>query len=220
MSDFSPHIIRERRKTISLQIKPDATVVVKAPYLVPEFMINRFIKEKEAWIRAKLRMVQQFPQPTNRTFEEGETFFYLGKEYALKIAHITDIKLDDALYFPFKNKRSIKKKLLNWYKENALETISKRVEEYAQLMNVTYTQIGLSNAKKRWGACSHKDDLTFNWRLIMAPVHIIDYVVIHELAHTIEKNHSKQFWEIVRKYCPDFKVKRRWLNTRGNAFEI
>src|SRR5690606_31151947 len=147
----------------------------------------------------KLRVIEKFPQPTKRKFIDDEVFLFMGKEYKLKIAHIEDIELKDHLYFPFKNKRTIQKRLLEWYKAHAVTTITKRVEEYAKLMDVSYKSIGLSYAKKRWGACSHTDELTFNWRLIMAPLNIIDYVVVHELAHTIEKNHSKDFWEIVKR---------------------
>lgn len=213
-------VIRQRRRTIALIINPDATLTVKAPIFTPDFFISRFIKEKQDWIDKKIAQLKQYPQFEEKKFVDGELFQFLGKEYPLQIVHTDSIQLTDKLLFPFKNKRSIKKKILEWYKEHALETVTKQVVEWAERMDVKYRSIGLSNAKKRWGACSHIDELTFNWRLIMAPVHVIDYVVIHELAHITEKNHSKNFWAIVQRYCPDYKLRRRWLKVHGNTMEV
>lgn len=214
------NIIRQRRRTIALIINPDATLTVKAPIFTPDFFINHFIKEKQHWIDKKIAQMKQYPQFEEKKFIDGELFQFLGKEYPLQIAHIDEIQLTDKLLFPFKYKRSIKKKILEWYKDHALKTVTKRVEEYTKRMQVTYKSIELSRAKRRWGACSHLDELSFNWRLIMAPIDVMDYVVVHELAHTLQKNHSKKFWEIVQKFCPDYKLKRRWLKVHGNAMEV
>jgi predicted metal-dependent hydrolase len=213
-------VIRQRRRTIALYINPNGTLTIKAPIFTPDFFINRFVKDKQDWIDKHLSRVKQYPQLEEKQFIDGEEFMFLGKNYSLQIVHSEEIQLTDKLLFPFKNKRSIKKRIIEWYKKQALETVSKRVEKYAAIMKVNYRSIDLSNAKKRWGACSHIDELTFNWRLIMAPLESMDYVVIHELAHTIEKNHSKQFWAIVQKFCPDYKIRRRWLTVHGNAMEV
>ncbi len=213
-------VIRQRRRTIALYINPNGTLTIKAPIFTPDFFINRFVKDKQDWIEKHISRVKQYPQLEEKQFIDGEQFMFLGKNYPLQIVHSESIELTDKLLFPFKNKRSIKKRIIEWYKEQALETVSKRVEKYAAIMKANYRSIELSNAKKRWGACSHIDELTFNWRLIMAPLESMDYVVIHELAHTIEKNHSKQFWAIVQKFCPDYKIRRRWLTVHGNAMEV
>ncbi len=213
-------VIRQRRRTIALYINPNGTLTIKAPIFTPDFFINRFVKDKQDWIDKHLSRVKQYPQLEEKQFIDGEEFMFLGKTYPLQIVHSEEIQLTDKLLFPFKKKRSIKKRIIDWYKEQALETVSKRVEKYATIMKVNYRSIDLSNAKKRWGACSHLDELTFNWRLIMAPLESMDYVVIHELAHTIEKNHSKQFWAIVQQFCPDYKIRRRWLTIHGNAMEV
>lgn len=220
MDNIKMNIIRQRRRTIALIINPNGTLTVKAPFLTPDFFINRFIKEKQNWIQTKISQMKQYPQFEEKKFEDGELFLFQGKEYPLAIVHAQEITLTDKLLFPFKNKRSIKKKILEWYKNNALQTVTKRVEEFAKRMNVTPKSIDLSNAKKRWGACSHIDELTFNWRLIMAPIEVMDYVVVHELAHITEKNHSSKFWDLVQKFCPDYKIKRRWLKVHANAMEV
>ncbi|HRN70957.1 MAG TPA: SprT family zinc-dependent metalloprotease [Candidatus Woesebacteria bacterium] len=213
-------VIRQRRRTIALYINPNGTLTVKAPFLTPDFFIKQFIKQKQDWIDKHIARIKQYPQLEEKKFIDGELFLFLGTEYPLNIIHTQEIKLTTVLEFPFKNKRSIKKRIIDWYKQQALQTVMARVEKWARIMNVTYTSIDISNAKRRWGACSYIDELTFNWRLIMAPLEAIDYVVIHELAHITEKNHSKQFWELVQKYCPDYKIKRRWLKVHGNAMEV
>lgn len=220
MQSIKPIIIRQRRKTISLHINPDATLTVKAPYLIPKFFIDRFIKEKQDWITSKLHQMSVRPKAIQRTFVDGEPFLFLGKKYLLKIVHNSTIELKDFLYFPFKNVPSIKKRIIDWYKHHALATVSLRVKLFSKSMNVEYENISISNGKGRWGACTGTNDLSFNWRLIMAPMAVIDYVVIHELAHIKEHNHSKKFWAIVQKYCPDYRIKIRWLKRNGNALDI
>jgi hypothetical protein len=220
MNDLKPTIIRERRRTIALQIRPDATLVVKAPYLIPTFIINRFIKEKETWIRSKLSQIMAMPKASKKKFINGEEFLYLGKSYKLQISHTDSIQLGEALVFPFKFKMSIQKRLLKWYQDSALKTVSSRVTVYSKIMNLLFEEVSLSNAKGRWGACTGTNELSFNWRLIMAPQHIMDYVVVHELAHITVKNHSKKFWELVQKYCPDYKIRRTWLKRNGKTLEL
>ncbi len=220
MQDLKPTIIRERRRTIALHIRPDATLVVKAPYLIPTFIINRFIKEKEAWIRSKIHQMMAMPKASKKQFVSGEDFLYLGKTYKLKIDHTDSIQLSESLLFPFKFKMSIQKRLLQWYRDSALKTVSERVNNLAPIMKVKYEDISLSNAKGRWGACTGTNELSFNWRLIMAPQHIMDYVVVHELAHITVKNHSKKFWDLVQKYCPDYRIRRKWLKVNGKTLEL
>ena len=105
---------------------------------------------------------------------------------------------------------------VKWYKENALSEIKKSVEQYAFLRNLRYKKVRLSSGRCRLGSCSAKGNLNFNWRLIMAPQDIINYVVVHELMHLVEKNHSKRFWHKVSELFPNFKQARKWL--RDNAY--
>ncbi len=214
------NIIRARRRTLALIINPDATLTVKAPFFTPQFFIDRFVKEKEEWIRKKMVQIQMHPKAEKKQFVNGEQFLFLGKSYQLKIVDHSAIVLGESLFFPFKFNMSIKKRLLQWYKDRSLQHVTARVKGYATVMNVDYKTITLSNAKLRWGACTGTNELSFNWRLIMAPLDIMDYVVVHELAHIFEKNHSKKFWALVFKYCPDYKLKRKWLKVNGKALEV
>ena len=113
---------------------------------------------------------------------------------------------------------TIKSKLITWYKQQALETVEQRIGHYAPLMNVERTnkqKVKVREYKRRWGSCDNKGCLSFNWRIIMAPNEVVDYVVVHELAHCHEFNHSKRFWNIVANQIPDWKEKQNWLHTNG-----
>ena len=107
-----------------------------------------------------------------------------------------------------------------WYKKQARQVITERVEKYAELYGYVYKRIRITSARTRWGSCSSKGSLNFPWRLVMAPMHIIDYVVIHELVHIKEQNHSKVYWNKVEQIMPDYKERRAWLNDYGHLLNL
>ncbi len=108
----------------------------------------------------------------------------------------------------------------NWYKERAYEKIKERVEFYAQKRGLKYNRVNITSAEKRWGSCSAKGNLNFSWRLIMAPLPVVDYVVVHELVHLIEKNHSKEFWKKVKLFMPDYEKYKDWLKEKGHLLTL
>ncbi|MDD3284821.1 MAG: M48 family metallopeptidase [Patescibacteria group bacterium] len=105
-------------------------------------------------------------------------------------------------------------------KQKAENIINKRVKYYSKLENIKYNKIKITNAKNRWGSCSFKNNINLSMRLAMAPIEIIDYVVIHELCHIKEKNHSKKFWNEVEKIMPNYKQNEKWLKTKGHLLSI
>ncbi len=111
-------------------------------------------------------------------------------------------------------------KLEKRYRTAAMEYIPKRVAFYADVMGVSYGRITIRDAKTRWGSCSSIGNLSFSWRLMLAPFSVLDYVVIHELCHRIQMNHSKDFWRLVEQYCPDYKMKRKWLKENGKHLHV
>ncbi len=213
-------IKRSKRKTIALQINPDATLTVKAPYLVPKFFIESLVDRKHVWITRKVKEIKSRPQTVVREFVNGEAFLFLGKSYRLKIANNAVIKLGDYLYFPKSKKVSIREDLLDWYKKQALKKIKQRVNWYSKKMGVNYSLLKLSNAGKRWGSCGKNNVLAINWRLIMAPLKILDYVIVHELTHIDQKNHSKRFWNRVKVVLSDYDKSRSWLKENGHLLNI
>lgn len=171
-------VVYSNRKSVAIQIKPDGTVVLRAPYGVPKRELNRILEEKSAWIEAHLQEIKE---------QEAE-------QKAL----------------PKFSKQEIKE-LAN----KALAYIPERVKYYAPIVGVNYTRITIRNQKTRWGSCSSKGGLNFNCLLMLTPPEVVDYVVVHELCHRKEMNHSKAFWDEVEKVLPDYKSAKRWLRENG-----
>lgn len=169
---------RSNRKTMSIEVTKEAKVLVRAPYRMPLFEIQRFVNEKADWIE---KHVQKMLEKQQEQVEQRS----LTTEQIQKLA------------------------------EQALEVIPKRVAYYAQIIGVTYGRITIRNQKTRWGSCSAKGNLNFNCLLMLTPLEIIDYVVVHELCHRKEMNHSNRFWNEVEKVLPDYKERRKWLKENG-----
>ena len=209
-----PQLIRSRRRSLALEIRPDGALIVRAPYFVTDSVIRKFVRRNRAWIdKVYHRTRQQAELSPPKKFIEGEKFLYLGKEYPLHIAGEIDGKLlfEDQFLLSARYLPKARKLFDRWYREEAFLILTQRCQFYAPKMGVNYQRIKLSNAKHRWGSCNPKGNLCFNWRLVMAPQEIMDYVVVHELAHVKELNHSARFWAIVEKVFPDHSIAKKWL---------
>lgn len=220
MPDFQPQIIRSRRRSLSIEVTPHGEVIVKAPILAPKFMIHQFIREKEKWIEKCLTTLEK-RKPVKKQYKEGEEFLFLGKKYALKLHDGIKIGFkDDNLYFPRASLFRAEKEITNWYIQQAKLFIAKRVKFHADKMDAEYADLLFSDTKSKWGTCFPDNSLQFNWRLIMTPIMVLDYVVIHELTHTTEKNHGNSFWRKVRLYTPAYKQHRKWLNDNAHLLQL
>ncbi|AZR73589.1 metal-dependent hydrolase [Anoxybacter fermentans] len=216
-------IIKTKRKTIALQITDDATLIVRAPFHVDEKTIEKVVYNHKDWIEKKKKEIQsRDPKFSPKEFVNGEGFLYLGDYYRLTIVNEADIPLRfengfylDRNYLPY-----AKKLFIEWYKKEAHRKISERVRWYAQKRGFKYNKVNITNAQKRWGSCSSNGNLNFSWRLIMAPLPVIDYVVVHELVHLEEKNHSKEFWNKVKMLMPDYKKYENWLKKNSYLLKI
>ena len=206
-------IIRSRRKTIALVITRDATLVVRAPLRASLGYINGLVSKKSHWIRKKLLEMSERPMPPVKEFVNGEEFFYLGKPYQLCIVENSDsdIELKDKLYLSKRAVPEAREVLKLWYKSEALKIISDRCKRYQRIIGCKPSSIKISEAKKRWGSCGRKGTLNFSWRLIMAPVEVIDYLIVHELAHIGQLDHSRAYWSKVGSILPDYKIWDKWL---------
>lgn len=215
------NLIRSKRRTIALVITETATLEVRAPIYIPLRLIHEFIQKKQSWINKKIQTRQEkLIQHPVKKFVPGEEFLYLGKPYQLNFTDCRNIKLDNYLYFPSHLMLCTKKYLETWYKKQAAKVLLERVKFYTKSIGVTYIKIRITNAKTRWGSCTSSGTLSFSWRLIMAPLEIIDYVVVHELTHLIEMNHSKKFWNKVENIMPDYAHKRHWLKKNGHMLVL
>jgi len=215
-------VIRSKRKSIALVVTPEANLVIRAPMKVSLDYINELVGKNLRWIDRKIQEVKSKPRILAKNFIDGEKFLYLGKPYPLRI---TDGR---KLPFSFENEfvmdriyQSIARKLfIDWYKKEAKKVISKRVRFYSKLTSLKYKKIRITNANSRWGSCSAKSNLNFTWRLIMAPLLVIDYVVIHELVQLEHLNHSCRFWQKVKTILPDYETSKKWLKHNRYLLKI
>lgn len=216
-------IIRSKRKTIALQLTDEATLIVRAPFEVSEETINKVVTKHLKWIeKKKNEVLSRDPQFAEKEYVNGEGFLYLGESYKLYIVNKQDMPLKfDNGFFLLRDYQPIARQLfINWYKERAYEKIPERVQWYARKRGFTYNKISITDANIRWGSCSPKGNLNFSWRLIMAPLSVIDYVVVHELAHLEQKNHSKVFWNIIKMLLPNYEKSKDWLKNNGYLLRL
>ncbi len=214
-------IVRSKRKSIALVIAPDATLIIRAPIRATLEYIEDLVFRKRLWIDKKRKQILKNGAPVEaKKFIGGEEFFYLGQIYRLKIEPIKNIRLADYLYFPEKYLNKARARMIGWYKQKAREKITERTVLFSRITGWKFKSILITSAESRWGSCGAMGSLNFTWKLIMAPPSVIDYVVVHELAHTVERNHSARFWNKVATVLPDYKIRRKWLKDNGKKFKI
>jgi len=221
MENFKIHkLIRSRRKTIALVIAPDATITVRAPMGVALTYIEQLVHKKQRWIQRKIQEIALRPKVRLQKFVDGEEFLYLGKTYVLKIVESDTISIGDCFYFSKSMLADPVANLTAWYKRQAAQILPERVLWYARLIGVTYQSIRITNARRQLGCCSHKGNLKFSWRLVLAPLQVIDYVVVHELAHIGELNHGLRFWQKVKLFYPDYVQAKQWLKAHAQQLQM
>ena len=224
---LSYHLIRskKRRKTISLHIKEDGKIVIYTPYHTPQWEIEKFIKDKQSWIVEKISEKEKRVKEAERTFHPGEKFLYLGEWYPLEMQESRGKEPPLKLVFGkfILNHDHIEEArdlFSHWYKREAKEKITERVEYYSKRFQLFPEGIKITSARSRWGSCSRDNRLSFSWIVIMASLAVIDYILIHELAHIREKNHSKKFWTYLESILPDYRKHRRWLRENGHLLQL
>lgn len=193
-----------KRKTLSLSVMKDGNVVVKAPIGMRNETINHFVEEKQAWIRDKLFLINK----TKVKFDDVvhyQRFLLYGNKYSLILDNVKKIETNDKfqIIMPQKiDREKILKTLKNWYKKIAKQILEDRLKFVESRIKLKSSLMRISDSKGRWGSCNSKGVITFNFRVIMLPPAIIDYVIIHELCHLVEMNHSKNFWKLVETFLP------------------
>ena len=220
------NIIRSlRRKTLSLEIDHNG-VKARAPQNMREKTIRKFIIAKEPWIRKHLSNLLPAAEPIS--IIDGIKLSVYGETYQLNIIHgrkpvqLINNPLNKTIILPITRshlniEQSAKRKLIIWYKKIALERFETVVKHYLTIIlpSHKFPKLKARDYKRRWGSCDQQGNLSFNWRVVMAPKAVFDYVVIHELIHLIEFNHSPRFWRLVEQHCPDWKQQEQWLHQNG-----
>ncbi|WP_449241333.1 M48 family metallopeptidase [Desulfoscipio gibsoniae] len=225
------YTVKRSHKALSLKITVDAKdgVTVTAPEQYNTGVVKRFIQDKSVWIIEKLDYLSVLSGcPVPRSFADGEQFFFLGNQYTVKV-HINEQVMNGAVringrqmlidvplpLYRDNGAAAVRDTLVKWYKTQANYTINDRIDFYIKGVGVKPAKIRIKEQKHRWGSCSGKGNLNFNWHLVMAPIGIIDYIVVHELCHLLRLDHSPAFWSLVGAVLPDYPTRRRWLKQYG-----
>lgn len=219
MSAIPYAVTRSDRKSVAIVIDTDGQVMVRAPKKMADRDIDAFVGSKKMWIRNKQEQIAAISEKHEPlTADDGDSILYLGHSYVISKEAVSDISIaGDTLVVPLVSSID---DISAWLKVEAGKVIEERVARFANIMGVTYASVKMSEAKSRWGSCSAKNSLNFAWRLILAPLGIIDYVVVHELSHITYKDHSPQFWARVKTVLPNYKEQQDWLKANRRLMEI
>lgn len=206
-------LVRTHRRSLSLTINKNGELIVHAPKRLSVDEIFKYIKEKEKWIVSKQKEIQE-RLSINKDVINYHQVLFLGKKYKIeKIQGLKKIELGgESLLLPasIPEERTLLK-IKNWYIGIAKKILSERLEYFANLMQIDYASVTINNSKTRWGSCDVARNIKLNFRLVMLPHKALDFVLIHELSHIIEFNHSKEFYKVVSTIMPSYKLQQKIL---------
>jgi predicted metal-dependent hydrolase len=222
---------RDRKKTVSIAVDPRQGVLVTAPQDLSAERVHLLVSRKARWIAERLRALQDVNGGAyEREFVSGESFPYLGRNYRLKvIPHAKtgtslrllrgrfEVVVDSALPV-MERSTAIRTELRRWYQDHAAQRIPKRAAMLAQHLGLIPPPILIRDQQKRWASCDRRGRIRFNWRIIMASMSLVDYVVAHELCHLIRRDHSPTFWKLLRTVMPTYEERRERLRREGSRF--
>ncbi|MEG6523278.1 M48 family metallopeptidase [Desulfotomaculum sp. 1211_IL3151] len=224
-----PYLLREssRAKNISLKISIEKGLEVVVPVNYPTGQVETLLREKGEWILQKLTLIsQRAQQKKENSLAEKHAVRFLGKSYPVVLVFqqgYPEVELVEdriIVMLPREYQDRVAQIIESWLRYQAKKIIMQRLEVVAKVFGVHYKQVFIKDQKTRWGSCSSQGNLNFNYRLVMAPLSVIDYLVAHEAAHLIEMNHSKKFWALVERICPNYKVQRKWLKEHGTELTL
>lgn len=211
-----------RRRTVEITIERDGSLVLKAPEGTEESVLEDFVREKRMWVYTKLAekdaLTTSVPE---REYVSGEGFHYLGRSYRLLLVDEQEVPVKlvrGRLQLRRSDVDEGRKHLVSWYTEHARPWLAKRVKPWARRMGVEPAGVEVRDLGHRWGSCGHAGNVNFHWKVVTLPPSIIDYVVVHELAHLEEPNHTPEFWSKVERTMADFETRKRWLAENGVGY--
>jgi len=210
--DFPIQIIRtERKKTASITVI-DGQVQAVVPKLLSEEKVSEIIRNRSPWIRHKLHLQSKIVRIKPKEYVSGECFSYLGKNYRLKLVPngLNEVKLKEGYLVlgssvAGPSPAGIRDSLIEWYRHHALKRLTEKTNRYSAILGVVPTSVGIKDFKSKWGTCSTRGEISYNWRVVIAPHRIVDYVVVHELVHLSHLDHSSTFWRQVSHIIPEYK---------------
>ncbi len=222
-----------RQKSVAFEVRLPNTMIVSAPRRLPAGTIRQLAEERLEWAAKRLRAIETAyaRHGLPKRFSGGETFSYLGQDILLTIivatgstrsrVELTGERLLITIRAVPEEAQAdlVRAALLKWYKSAASQCLDAAVERWAPVVGAQPKAVKVRNQRRRWGSCSHDGSLNFNWRLVMAPADILDYVVVHELCHLREPNHSKRYWDLVARAMPEHAQHRKWLKDNAVLLE-
>lgn len=211
----------KKRKSIGIYIDAYGNVEVQAPKDTPDKSVIEVLEVNwELILQKSNEMKERLRGPKERTYEFGETFLYLGNSYPIQISHDESTQQDQVVFEENRLKiivkqledERIKQALKRFYYQQCKAIVEKSIQKYQSNFKVKPSSIRITDSKTNWGTCDSKRQLTFNWKLAMAPQQVIDYVVVHEMCHMVHMNHDRSFWRLVGKIIPEYKERENWLS--------
>lgn len=213
-----------KRRKLTITVERDRSVVVHAPAGMSEDKIRDVVESKRQWIYVKKGHPQKYhalPHPPGKEMVSGESALYLGRQYRIEVVKsgVSEVRFAQRFFIPAIQGEKRVEALREWFIGKAKEKIVPRVRIHARALGVDISAIKIVDNRFRWGSCTLNDNVNLNWRLIKAPMFVIDYVIVHELAHLIEANHTPRFWNVVRAQAPTMEKAKAWLKENGQLLE-
>jgi predicted metal-dependent hydrolase len=222
-----------RKRTVGIEMTPQGKILVRAPRRLSHAQIREILSHRSQWIRDQMDLFQEKgASGSERRFESGERFLFLGRWFPLQIHSRTieglSVFQNDGLFevhiphgMPAEDRADrVRAALVDWYRRQAGIIIHEQVAIYAPKVGVPTPSVRIGNARRTWGSCSPKGRLSFSWRIIMAELSLVDYVVAHELCHLVRRDHSRDFWKLVASILPDHSARRTRLRLEGPLYDF
>jgi len=216
-------LVRSSRRTVGLTVTRDGLLVVRAPRRISETEVMRLVATKGEWIRrTRERLRAKMDERPCHRYRDGETFPLLGEPVPLTIieGEVPALEHDGAFRLTRAGVPRGRELFEAWYRRRAASVLGERADHWGPRLGVKPVRVLLSSARTKWGSCDARGVVRFSWRLVMAPPPVIDYLVVHELAHLIIRGHSRAFWECVAAHDPQHRAHRRWLADHGHALDL
>jgi hypothetical protein len=222
-------VVFRKRKTMTIKVEPPAQITAIVPLKTSQRVIIESVGSKAPWIVKKLEYLKQIGCPAGpRQYANGETFMLLGNTYPLQVeadSSLTKMRIgitEDVLLVnsPVQDKEAIKKLVELWYRQEAKLLINSRIKFYQPQIPIVPNRVVIKEQKTRWGSCSSKHNLNYNFKTVMAPLPVLDYIVVHEMCHLVHLNHSREFWNLVESIIPEYRQHKEWLKMNGASFYL
>lgn len=224
LSELDIELIRSKRKTVSIHIERDGSVSARIPETITDEEIEKVLKSKEYQIHKNLAQWSQLNQTkVDREYVNGQSFLYLGRNYRLQLVEekISGLRFSKGYFhLSLSNKSHAREMFITFYKEKLNEKLKPILKRYQGQLNVNPKEVKVLELQNRWASCTAKGNVNFHWKCVMAPIDVLNYIVVHELTHLIHPNHTTAFWNELDKVMPNYEKQIQWLKINGAGMDL